>query len=103
MRYAAVVGATMPASMRSRDEMDREIASCRLRELREDAGYTQNTLAAAIGVNQNRVSQIEHGDLSTSRVDTLRRYVEATGGELEVAVKRPDGSRVLLGLYESPR
>ena len=81
-----------------KDEMDREVARYRLRELREDAGYTQTSLAAAIGVGQNRVSQMEHGDLGTSRVDTLRKYVEATGGELEVAVKRPDGSRVLLSI-----
>lgn len=60
-------------------EMDREVAHYRLRELREAAGYTQTTLAAAIGVGQNRVSQMEHGDLGTSRVDTLRKYVEATG------------------------
>ncbi len=70
----------------------------RLRELREEAGYTQSTLADVIGVGQNRVSQMEHGQLGTSRVDTLRKYVEATGGELELSVKRPDGSRVLLGL-----
>jgi transcriptional regulator with XRE-family HTH domain len=79
-------------------EMDREVARYRLRELREAAGFTQTTLAAAIGVGQNRVSQMEHGELSTSRVDTLRKYVEATGGELEVSVKRPDGSRILLSL-----
>lgn len=79
-------------------EMDREVDRYRLRELREEAGYTQSTLADAIGVGQNRVSQMEHGQLGTSRVDTLRKYVEATGGELELSVKRPDGSRVLLGL-----
>lgn len=79
-------------------EMDREIAHYRLRELREAAGFTQTTLAEAIGVGQNRVSQIEHGELSNSRVDTLRKYVEATGGELEISVKRPDGSRVVLNL-----
>jgi transcriptional regulator with XRE-family HTH domain len=79
-------------------EMELEIAQYRLRELREAAGYTQTTLATAIGVGQNRVSQMEHGHLGTSRVDTLRKYVEATGGELELSVKRPDGSRVLLSL-----
>ena len=83
---------------RSKAEMDREFALYRLRELREAAGFTQSTLAAAIGVGQNRVSQMEHGQLGTSRVDTLRKYVEATGGELELSVKRPDGSRVLLSL-----
>jgi DNA-binding XRE family transcriptional regulator len=83
---------------RIKAEMDREFALYRLRELREAAGFTQTTLAAAIGVGQNRVSQMEHGELGTSRVDTLRKYVAATGGELELSVKRPDGSRVLLSL-----
>jgi transcriptional regulator with XRE-family HTH domain len=81
-----------------RAEMEREAAMYRLRELRENAGYTQTTLAEIIGVGQNRVSQIEHGLLGASRVETLRRYIEATGGELELTVKRPDGSRVLLEL-----
>lgn len=43
-----------------------------------------------------RISQMAHGDLGTSRKDTLRKYVEATGGELEVSVRRPDGSRAFL-------
>lgn len=81
-----------------KEEMDRGVARYRLRELRADAGFTQTSLAAAIGVGQNRISQMEHGNLGTSRVETLRKYVEATGGELEGAVKRPDGSRVLLSL-----
>ena len=66
------------------------------RELREAAGFTQTTLAAAVGVGQNRVSQMGHADLGTSRKDTLRKYVEATSGELEVSVRRPDGSRAFL-------
>lgn len=77
-------------------EMEQEVIRYRLRELRATAGYTQVALAAAIGVGQNRVSQLEHGDIGSSRVDTLRRYVEATGSELELTVKLPDGSRVVL-------
>lgn len=83
---------------RIKAEMEREAAHYRLRELREEAGFTQVALAAAIGVGQNRVSQIEHGDIGTSRVDTLRKYIEATGGQLELTVTRPDGTRVLLRL-----
>ncbi|WP_204810542.1 helix-turn-helix domain-containing protein [Mycobacterium riyadhense] len=83
---------------RIKAEMEVEAARYRLRELREAAGFTQTTLAKAIGVGQNRVSQIEHGELGASRVDTLRKYVEATGGQLELSVTRPDGSRVLLSL-----
>lgn len=83
---------------RIKAEMETEAAQYRLRELREDAGFTQTTLAKVIGVGQNRVSQMEHGQLGVTRVDTLRRYIEATGGELELSVKRPDGSRVQLSL-----
>ncbi|MCV7194109.1 helix-turn-helix domain-containing protein [Mycolicibacterium brumae] len=79
-----------------RAEMERVVAEYRLQELRKEAGFTQQALAAFIGVRQNRISQIEHGQIGCSRVDTLRKYIEATGGELELTVKRPDGSRVLL-------
>lgn len=78
--------------------MEREAAEYRLRELREDAGYTQTVLAGLIGVGQNRVSQMEHGQLAAARIATLRKYVEATGGELEVSVKRADGTRVSLAI-----
>jgi DNA-binding XRE family transcriptional regulator len=83
---------------RIRKQMEVEAVLYRLRQLREDAGLTQTALAELIGVGQNRVSQMEHGKLGVARVDTLRRYVEATGGELELCVKRADGTRVLLAL-----
>ncbi|ART70569.1 transcriptional regulator [Mycobacterium dioxanotrophicus] len=79
-------------------EMEREAAEYRLRQLREDAGYTQKALAVLIGVGQNRVSQMEHGQIAAAQVSTLRKYVEATGGELELVVKRPDGTRIPLAI-----
>ena len=57
-----------------------------LRELRTQAGFTQADLAAAMHVGQNRVSQIEGGGAERSRLDTLRRYAEALGGELNVEI-----------------
>lgn len=83
---------------RIRADMEREAAEYRLRELREDAGYTQKALAGIIGVGQNRVSQMEHGQIAAAQVATLRKYVEATGGELELMVKRPDGTRITLAI-----
>jgi predicted XRE-type DNA-binding protein len=41
-------------------------------------------------VSQNRVSRIEHGDLNRVRIDTLRRYVKAVGGQLRVEVELGD-------------
>lgn len=55
---------------RIKAEMDREVVLYRLRELREAADFTQSALAKAIGVGQNRVSQMEHG-LWAPAVSTL--------------------------------
>lgn len=53
-----------------------------LRELRDLAGVTQVDLAEDIGISQAELSRFENrGDV---RMSTLRRYVEALGGKLEV-------------------
>lgn len=59
-----------------------------LRELRFEQDVTQQQLAAMMGIRQASLSKIEHqGDLLVS---TLRRYVEALGGELEIRARFPD-------------
>lgn len=67
-----------------------EVRSYRLRELREETGLTQVDIAAVLDVSQNRVSRLEHGDIERTQVDTLRRYVEAVGGQLHVEVEIGD-------------
>lgn len=53
-----------------------------LTEARENQGLTQQQLAEKLGVSQANISRIEHEeDLYLS---TLRAYVEALGGELQV-------------------
>ncbi|MDR1185844.1 MAG: helix-turn-helix domain-containing protein [Bifidobacteriaceae bacterium] len=64
-----------------------EARAYRLRELREQARITQVQLAGRLGVSQNRISRIEHGDIDRSQIDTLRKYVEAVGGRLHVEVE----------------
>jgi predicted transcriptional regulator len=64
-----------------------EVRAYRLRELREALNLTQIELADLLDVSQNRVSRLEHGDLERTQVDTLRRYVEAVGGQLHVEVE----------------
>lgn len=64
----------------------KQVRAARLRELRVEQQLTQEELARQLKVSQNRVSQIETGDVSKSQVDTLRRYVEALGGTLSVEV-----------------
>lgn len=65
-----------------KERMLAEIRAYRLRELREQAGLTQAQLAARIGVGQRQVSKIEHGDLDSAKVGTIRSYLEAVGGGL---------------------
>jgi predicted transcriptional regulator len=67
-----------------------EVRAFQLRELREAIGLTQVQLADALVVSQNRVSRLEHGDIERTQVDTLRRYVEALGGQLHVEVEIGD-------------
>jgi DNA-binding XRE family transcriptional regulator len=58
-----------------------------LRELRELAGRAQADIAAALNIKQPSVSKIENqADMYLS---TLRDYVEAVGGELNLVVRLP--------------
>ena len=63
-------------------------ALLRLADLREARDVTQSRLAGRLGVSQPNVSKIESkGDLYLS---TLRGYVTALGGRLEVKAIFPD-------------
>lgn len=73
-----------------------EVRAYRLRELRESLSLTQVQLAERTGVSQNRISRLEHGDIQRVQVDTLRKYVEAIGGQLRVEVLLGD-QRIQLG------
>jgi transcriptional regulator with XRE-family HTH domain len=58
-----------------------------LRELRQIAGKAQEEVAAALNIKQPSVSKIEkQADMYLS---TLRGYIEAIGGKLELMVKLP--------------
>lgn len=66
-----------------------------LAEIRERRSLSQSDLAGVLGTSQARVSQLENqGDLYLS---TLKRYIEALGGELEVAAVF-DGERFDIGV-----
>jgi DNA-binding XRE family transcriptional regulator len=56
-----------------------------LMQLRRRKEITQEELAAALGVSQVNVSRIERAD--EPQIDTLRRYIEALGGELIVQAR----------------
>ena len=39
---------------------------------------------------------MEHGDLATMSLDTIRRYIEALGGKLSLIADLPSGKLTLL-------
>ena len=63
-----------------KDDMRREM---RLEQLRAEHRVTQEQIAAMLGVSQPRVSKLEHQ--VDARVSTLKAYVRALGGELEIS------------------
>ena len=64
-----------------------------LRELREMSGKTQAEIAGVAEMTQSELSRAERRE--DHLLSTLRRYVEALGGELEV-VAVLDDKRILL-------
>ncbi|MCX0277285.1 helix-turn-helix domain-containing protein [Nocardia zapadnayensis] len=67
-----------------KERMLSEVRAYRLRELRADAGLTQVEVAQRIGVSQRQVSKIERGDIESTKIGTIRRYLEAVGGDLAI-------------------
>src|SRR5712692_3112209 len=55
-------------------------------EARQAAGLTQVELAKRLGVSQAQVARIEKSGYDSYTLNTLRRYVQALGKRLEVAV-----------------
>lgn len=52
--------------------------------------------SATAGVSQAPISKIERGDINRNEVDTMRAYVTALGGHLEI-VADFGGDRMVLG------
>ena len=69
----------------AREQILAAVNGTQLADLRKQAGLTQAQLAAATGLTQARISQIEHGnDVS---LDTLRAYVTGLGGQVEIIAR----------------
>ena len=64
------------------DKVDEELLEYDLRTLREAMGLTQEELAHRIVITQSQLSRLERRP--DYRISTLRRYVMALGGELEI-------------------
>lgn len=80
-----------PESRERSDELFRGMVSdMLLTEIRQQAGLTQEQLAASMGVEQSTISRME--SQSDMQISTLRRIIEALGGELELIAHLPAGT-----------
>jgi DNA-binding XRE family transcriptional regulator len=68
-----------------------------LKKLREAFALTQENVAKSMSVGQETVSRIE-GQQKDLRLSTLRKYIAALGGDLELVARFPDKSVKLLDL-----
>lgn len=67
-----------------------------LNELRQARAMSQEKLAEELNIKQSSVSKIEHR--TDIYVSTLRTYIEALGGELNIIAKFPEG-QVKINLF----
>ena len=80
-----------PDSRARSDALYRQLlAEMPLQELRKALELTQQQVAASLGVNQVAVSKME--SQTDMYVSTLRRFVEAMGGELRIVAHFPEGN-----------
>jgi len=68
-----------------------------LQELRQARALSQEELADVLGLNQATISKLERR--TDMYLSSLRRFVEAMGGELEITASFPEG-KVRIQLFE---
>ena len=78
-----------------RSRLEGQVRAYRLREVREEQGLTQVELAARMHVSQPSVSALERGDLDRAGLSTVKAYVEALGGHVEIIAEFGDNKIVL--------
>ena len=85
----------MPPERRERiaDRTQDLLIELALRELRQARNLSQQQLADALGISQAALSKMEHQ--SDIQVSTLRRILDAMGGELKLVARFPDGEFII--------
>ncbi len=72
-----------------KEEAELLIQAYELSELRKACNINQNELAEKMGVSQANISKVENGN--DCLLSTLKKYVRALGGELNIIAKMPTG------------
>lgn len=79
-----------------RARIDAKVRAYRLREVREERALTQVEVARRMHVTQPTVSELERGEIERAGLSTIRAYVEALGGSVEIVADFGD-RKVVLG------
>jgi len=77
------------ARVRIDERVSRTLATMPLAEIRKAIGMTQMELADRLEQGQGSVSKLERA--ADMYLTTLRKYLEALGGELHLTARFPDG------------
>jgi DNA-binding XRE family transcriptional regulator len=84
----------LPAKRRAKIERRASELATTLKDMREAFAHTQVELAQSLGVGQDTISRLERrNDMLLS---TLRHYVEAMGGRLELVARFPNRSPLVI-------
>jgi DNA-binding XRE family transcriptional regulator len=79
-----------------REKVERRAAElATLKGLRQTVSWTQEELASSLGVGQDTISRLEQR--SDMLISTLKRYVEAMGGQLDLVARFPDHPPIMIG------
>lgn len=84
--------AKMPRASQERVNARAEsmLAEMPLQELRQARQMSQEALANILGAKQASISKLEHR--ADMYVSTLRSYIEAMGGSLDIVARFPEGN-----------
>ncbi len=84
-----------------REKIERRAAElATLKDLRQAVELTQEELAASIGVGQDTISRLEKR--SDMLISTLKRYVQAMGGQLDLVARFPNRPEVIIERIAEP-
>ncbi len=91
-KFQSLVNETMsPESQaRARARTNVMLQEMHMGELRRARELSQAELAEKLGTTQPKVSEMEHR--TDMYLSTMRRYVEAMGGELDIVARFPDSN-----------
>jgi predicted XRE-type DNA-binding protein len=76
--------------IRIEERVNTALAEMPLAELRQARKFTQQQIAETMNIKQASVSKME--GQTDMYISTIRKFIEAMGGELEIVAKFPEGS-----------